>query len=164
MMRCEFLANVELCEEDLEHGGRLPLHDHLIKVFAHVWVLVPGISVPEVYDELLRIAFGVSYVRVTEDLVEDVRAGIFDDSGEHCHGIMVGHVFIGSTFQLFFLLSNITCVTSSAGTSQAAEILGRGRIRWWLVGRVRNVDTGEGVEEGRLHRQERVPMGATCQC
>ena len=60
MMRCKFLANVELCEEDLEHGGRLPLHAHTIKVFTHVWILVHGISVPEVDDELSGSAVGVS--------------------------------------------------------------------------------------------------------
>ena len=60
MMRCEFLADVELCEEGLEHGGRLPLHHHLIKVRAHVWVLVPGISVPEMDDEFLGSAVGAS--------------------------------------------------------------------------------------------------------
>ena len=60
MMRCKFLANVELCEEDLNHGGRLPLHAHAINVCAHVWILVHGISVPEVDDELSGSAVGVS--------------------------------------------------------------------------------------------------------
>ena len=51
MMRCEFLANVELCEEDLEHGGRLPMYAHAIEVHSHVWVFVHGVSVPEVDDK-----------------------------------------------------------------------------------------------------------------
>ena len=59
-MRCKFLDNVELCEEDLEHGGRLPLHDHAIKVHAHFCILVHGISVPEVDDEFLGSVVGVS--------------------------------------------------------------------------------------------------------
>ena len=60
MMRCEFLANVELCEEDLEHVGGLTLHTHSLKVCAHVWVLIPGISVPEVVDEFSGSGVGVS--------------------------------------------------------------------------------------------------------
>ena len=36
-----------------------------------------------------------------EDLVKDVRARICDDGGERCHGVMVGHVSIGSTLPLF---------------------------------------------------------------
>ena len=51
MMRSELLADVDLCEKGLEHGGRLPLQHHSLKVRAHVWVLVPGVSVPEVDDE-----------------------------------------------------------------------------------------------------------------
>ena len=61
-----------------------------------------------------------------EDLVEYLRTGICDDGGERCYGIMVGHLFIGSTLPLFSLLRNITSVTSSAATSQAAEIIGWG--------------------------------------
>ena len=60
MMRSEFLADVELCEKGIEHGGRLPLHHHLLKVRAHVWVLVPCVSVPEVDDKLSGGAVGVS--------------------------------------------------------------------------------------------------------
>ena len=60
MMRCKSLANVELCEDGLEHGGRLSLYHHSLKVCAHVWVLVPGISVPEVDDEFSGSVVGVS--------------------------------------------------------------------------------------------------------
>ena len=60
MMRCEFLANVKLCEEDLELGGRLSLHAHAIKVRAHFWILVIGVSLSEVDDKLSGSAVGVS--------------------------------------------------------------------------------------------------------
>ena len=60
MMRCKFLANVKLCEEDLEHCGRLPLYTHAIKVRTHVWIFVHGISVPEVDGKLLGGTVGVS--------------------------------------------------------------------------------------------------------
>ena len=60
MMRCKFLANVELCEEDLDYGGRLPLYAHAIKVRAHVWVFVHGVSVPEVDDKFSGGTIGVS--------------------------------------------------------------------------------------------------------
>ena len=60
MMRSEFLTNVELGEKGLEHGGRLPLHHRLLKVRAHVRVLVPGVSVPEVEDEFSGGVVGVS--------------------------------------------------------------------------------------------------------
>ena len=46
----------------------------------------------------------------------------------------------------------------------------RERLRSWegggsgggSVGHIGNAETGEGAEEGRFHRQERVPMYATC--
>ena len=60
MMHSEFLADVELVEEGLEHGWRLQLHHHSLKVRAHVQVLVPGVSVTEVDDEFSRVAVGVS--------------------------------------------------------------------------------------------------------
>ena len=60
MMRSEFLANVELGEKALEHGGRLPLNHHALKVRAHVRVLVPGVRVPEVDDEFSGGAVSVS--------------------------------------------------------------------------------------------------------
>ena len=60
MMRSEFLANVKLSEKGLKHGGRLPLHHHDIKVCARVRVLVPGVCVPEVDNELSRGAVGVA--------------------------------------------------------------------------------------------------------
>ena len=59
MMRCKFLANVELCEEDLDYGGRLPQYAHAMKVRAHVWVFVHGVSVPEVDDKFARSTVGV---------------------------------------------------------------------------------------------------------
>ena len=40
----------------------------------------------------------------------------------------------------------MTSVTSSEGTSRAAEIMGGGRIRGWSVGQVRNAETGEGSD------------------
>ena len=60
MMRSEFFSNVELGEKGLEHGGRLPLHHHALRVRAYVWVLVPGVRVPEVDDELSGGAVGVA--------------------------------------------------------------------------------------------------------
>ena len=60
MMRCKFLANIELCEEYLEHGGGLPLYAHAIKVRAHVWVFVHGVSFLEVEDKLSGGTVGVS--------------------------------------------------------------------------------------------------------
>ena len=60
MMCCKFLANVELWEEDFEQCERLAVHTYYIKVCAHVWVLVPGISVSEVEDKFLGSAVGVS--------------------------------------------------------------------------------------------------------
>ena len=60
MMRSEFPADAKLGEKGLEHGGRLPLHHNLIKVRAYVRVLVLGVSVPEVDDELsggVRLAY-----------------------------------------------------------------------------------------------------------
>ena len=63
-----------------------------------------------------------------EDLVEDFRAGICDDGGERCYGIMLGHVYsLVLRFHFFSLLSNMTSVTSSEGTPQAAKIMGGGR-------------------------------------
>ena len=64
MMRSEFLADVDLGEKGLEYGGRLPLDHHALKVQAHVRVLVPGVCVTEVDDELSGGAVGVSWVRV----------------------------------------------------------------------------------------------------
>ena len=61
-----------------------------------------------------------------EDLVENFQTGICDDGGESYHGVMVGHVFVGSTLPLFSLLRNITSVTSSVATSRAVEIIGGG--------------------------------------
>ena len=60
MMRCEFLANVELCEEDLENGGRLPLYAHLIKVRTHVWFFFHIVSVLEVDDKFSGGTVGIS--------------------------------------------------------------------------------------------------------
>ena len=60
MMRSKFLADVELVEKGLKHGGRLPLHHNVIKVRGHVRVLVPGVRVPEVDDEFSGGAVGVS--------------------------------------------------------------------------------------------------------
>ena len=60
MMRCKFLANVELCEEDLEHGGSLSLYAHAIKVCVHVWFFVHGVSVPEVDEKFLGGTVDVS--------------------------------------------------------------------------------------------------------
>ena len=62
-----------------------------------------------------------------EDLVNNFRTGIYDDGGERCHGVMVGHVFSGSTLPLFSFLSNITSVTSSAATSRVDVIIRGGR-------------------------------------
>ena len=59
-MRSEFLADVELFEKGLEHGGRLTLHHYSLKIRGHAWVLVPGLSVPEVDDKFLGGAVGVS--------------------------------------------------------------------------------------------------------
>ena len=118
MMRCEFLADVELCEEGLEHGGRLPLHHYSVKFCGRVRVLVPGISVPEVDGKFSGSAVGVSLVWVMEDLVEDVWTGIRDDGGERCHGIMVGHVFICSTLPLFLFAEQHYLVRSLQRTSQ----------------------------------------------
>ena len=61
-----------------------------------------------------------------EDLVKDVRAGIYDDGGERCHCVVVGDVLGGLALPLFSLLSNITSVTSSAATSRVAVIIGGG--------------------------------------
>ena len=60
MMRNKLLANVELGEKGLEHGGRLTLHHQSLKVGAHVQVLVLGVSVPKVDGEFLGGAVGVS--------------------------------------------------------------------------------------------------------
>ena len=60
MMHCKFLDNVDMCKEDLKHGDRLPLHAHLIKVRSHVWILVHGVSVPEVEEKFAGSAVGVS--------------------------------------------------------------------------------------------------------
>ena len=60
MMGYQFLANVDMCEKDLEHVGRLPLHNHLIKVRAYVWILVHNIGVPEVDNEFSGGTVGVS--------------------------------------------------------------------------------------------------------
>ena len=60
MMRSEFLSDVDLGEKVLKHGGRLPLHHHVLKVRAHVWFLVSGVRVPEVDGEFLGDAVGVS--------------------------------------------------------------------------------------------------------
>ena len=54
------LADVEMGEKGLKHGGSLPLHHHALKVRAHVRVFVPGVSVPEVDDKFSGGAVGVS--------------------------------------------------------------------------------------------------------
>ena len=55
-----------------------------------------------------------------EDLVKDVRERIYDDSGELCHGVMVGHVFIGSMLPLFLFdeqhdLCGVLCSNLTSG-------------------------------------------------
>ena len=55
-----------------------------------------------------------------EELVEDVRTGICDYGGERCHGIVVGHVFIGSTLPLFLFaeqhyLCDVLCGDLASG-------------------------------------------------
>ena len=64
MMRSEFLADIELGEKGLEHGGRMPLHHHSLEVRARFRVLVPGVSVPEMDDKLSGGTVVVSYVWV----------------------------------------------------------------------------------------------------
>ena len=55
-----------------------------------------------------------------EYLVKDVRARICDDSGERCHFVVVGHVFIGSTLPLFLFteqhdLCDVLCSDLTSG-------------------------------------------------
>ena len=55
-----------------------------------------------------------------EDLVKSVRASICDDSGERCQGVVVGHIFIGSTLPLFLFaeqhdLCDVLCSDLASG-------------------------------------------------
>ena len=97
-------------------------------------------------------------------LVEDVWERICDDGGERWHGIVVGHVFIGSKLPRFLFNEQHDLCDVLWWDLASSWHNGSGRIRGWLVGRIGNAETGEGAEEGRFYRQERVPADAACQC
>ena len=55
-----------------------------------------------------------------EDLVKDVRSIICDNGGERCHGVMVSHLLIVSTFPIFLFaeqhdLCDVLCRDLASG-------------------------------------------------